>query len=38
MAGKVGMVGGAAYGATKATLDAMTRSWAAEFSPKRRAH
>jgi NAD(P)-dependent dehydrogenase (short-subunit alcohol dehydrogenase family) len=33
MAGEVGMVGGAAYGATKATLDAMTRSWAAEFSP-----
>jgi NAD(P)-dependent dehydrogenase (short-subunit alcohol dehydrogenase family) len=25
--------GGAAYGATKATLAAMTRSWAAEFSP-----
>lgn len=33
MAGEVGMVGGAAYGATKATLDSMTRSWAAEFSP-----
>jgi|ERR1035441_6436920 NAD(P)-dependent dehydrogenase (short-subunit alcohol dehydrogenase family) len=33
MAGEVGMVGGAAYGATKACLDAMTRSWAAEFSP-----
>jgi NAD(P)-dependent dehydrogenase (short-subunit alcohol dehydrogenase family) len=33
MAGEIGMVGGAAYGATKATLDAMTRSWAAEFSP-----
>jgi NAD(P)-dependent dehydrogenase (short-subunit alcohol dehydrogenase family) len=33
MAGEVGMVGGAAYGATKASLDAMTRSWAAEFSP-----
>jgi NAD(P)-dependent dehydrogenase (short-subunit alcohol dehydrogenase family) len=33
MAGQVGMVGGAAYGATKAALAAMTRSWAAEFSP-----
>ena len=33
MAGEVGMPGGAAYGATKAALDAMTRSWAAEFSP-----
>ncbi|MGD0699586.1 MAG: SDR family oxidoreductase [Trebonia sp.] len=32
MAGEVGMPGGAAYGATKAALDAMTRSWAAEFS------
>jgi NAD(P)-dependent dehydrogenase (short-subunit alcohol dehydrogenase family) len=33
MAGEIGMAGGAAYGATKATLDSMTRSWAAEFSP-----
>jgi NAD(P)-dependent dehydrogenase (short-subunit alcohol dehydrogenase family) len=33
MAGGVGMVGGAAYRGTKGTLDAMTRSWAAEFSP-----
>jgi NAD(P)-dependent dehydrogenase (short-subunit alcohol dehydrogenase family) len=33
MAGEVGMAGGAAYSATKAALDAMTRSWAAEFSP-----
>ena len=33
MAGEVGMSGGAAYSATKAALDAMTRSWAAEFSP-----
>jgi NAD(P)-dependent dehydrogenase (short-subunit alcohol dehydrogenase family) len=33
MAGQVGMVGGAAYGATKAALASMTRSWAAEFSP-----
>jgi NAD(P)-dependent dehydrogenase (short-subunit alcohol dehydrogenase family) len=33
MAGQVGLAGGAAYGATKATLASMTRSWAAEFSP-----
>jgi NAD(P)-dependent dehydrogenase (short-subunit alcohol dehydrogenase family) len=33
MAGHVGLVGGAAYGATKAALSAMTRGWAAEFSP-----
>jgi NAD(P)-dependent dehydrogenase (short-subunit alcohol dehydrogenase family) len=33
MAGEIGMVGGAAYGGTKGTLDSMTRSWAAEFSP-----
>ena len=32
MAGQVGLVGAAAYGATKATLAAMTRSWAAEFA------
>jgi NAD(P)-dependent dehydrogenase (short-subunit alcohol dehydrogenase family) len=32
MAAGVGMVGGAAYGATKASLEAMTRSWAAEYS------
>jgi NAD(P)-dependent dehydrogenase (short-subunit alcohol dehydrogenase family) len=32
MAGGVGLVGGAAYGATKASLEAMTRAWAAEFS------
>jgi NAD(P)-dependent dehydrogenase (short-subunit alcohol dehydrogenase family) len=32
MAAKVGMTGGAAYGATKASLEAMTRSWAAEYS------
>jgi NAD(P)-dependent dehydrogenase (short-subunit alcohol dehydrogenase family) len=31
MAAKVGMAGGAAYGATKASLEAMTRSWAAEY-------
>ncbi|HEX3288892.1 MAG TPA: SDR family NAD(P)-dependent oxidoreductase [Mycobacterium sp.] len=33
MAGHVGLAGGAAYGATKAALTAMTRAWAAEFSP-----
>jgi NAD(P)-dependent dehydrogenase (short-subunit alcohol dehydrogenase family) len=33
MAGQIGMSGGAAYGATKAALSSMTRSWAAEFSP-----
>lgn len=33
MAGQIGMAGGAAYGATKASLSSMTRSWAAEFSP-----
>jgi NAD(P)-dependent dehydrogenase (short-subunit alcohol dehydrogenase family) len=33
MAGQIGLVGAAAYSATKATLASMTRSWAAEFSP-----
>lgn len=33
MAGIVGLAGGAAYGATKAAMASMTRSWAAEFSP-----
>jgi NAD(P)-dependent dehydrogenase (short-subunit alcohol dehydrogenase family) len=33
MAGRVGLAGGAAYGATKASLTAMSRAWAAEFSP-----
>ena len=33
MAGAVGLAGGAAYGASKAALSALTRSWAAEFSP-----
>jgi len=33
MAASVGLVGAAAYGATKASLSAMTRAWAAEFSP-----
>jgi NAD(P)-dependent dehydrogenase (short-subunit alcohol dehydrogenase family) len=34
MAGTIGMAGGAAYGATKAALASMARSWAAEFSPQ----
>lgn len=33
MAGHVGLPGAAAYGATKAALTAMSRAWAAEFSP-----
>jgi NAD(P)-dependent dehydrogenase (short-subunit alcohol dehydrogenase family) len=33
MAGTIGIAGGAAYGGTKATLTAMTRAWAAEYSP-----
>jgi NAD(P)-dependent dehydrogenase (short-subunit alcohol dehydrogenase family) len=33
MVGQVGLAGSAAYSATKATMVAMTRSWAAEFSP-----
>jgi NAD(P)-dependent dehydrogenase (short-subunit alcohol dehydrogenase family) len=32
MAGGVGLLGGAAYGATKASLEAMTRAWAVEYS------
>jgi NAD(P)-dependent dehydrogenase (short-subunit alcohol dehydrogenase family) len=32
MAGAVGLTGSAAYGATKASLEAMTRAWAAEYS------
>jgi NAD(P)-dependent dehydrogenase (short-subunit alcohol dehydrogenase family) len=31
MAGTVGLTGGAAYGATKAAIDGLTRSWAAEY-------
>jgi NAD(P)-dependent dehydrogenase (short-subunit alcohol dehydrogenase family) len=34
MAARVGLAGSAAYSATKAALEAMTRSWAAEFSPR----
>jgi NAD(P)-dependent dehydrogenase (short-subunit alcohol dehydrogenase family) len=33
MAAQVGLAGGAAYSATKASLSSMTRSWAAEYSP-----
>ena len=33
MAGQIGLARLAAYSATKATLAAMTRSWAAQFSP-----
>src|ERR1700694_4569751 len=33
MAGQIGLAGGAAYGATKAAQAALTRAWAAEFSP-----
>jgi NAD(P)-dependent dehydrogenase (short-subunit alcohol dehydrogenase family) len=33
MVAQIGLAGSAAYGATKASLVAMTRSWAAEFSP-----
>ena len=34
MAGQIGLAGGAAYSATKASLAALTRAWAAEFSPR----
>ena len=34
MAGQIGLPKGAAYGATKAALTSMTRSWAAEFGPR----
>ena len=33
MAAEVGMVGAAAYGASKAAIVGLTRSWAAEFAP-----
>jgi NAD(P)-dependent dehydrogenase (short-subunit alcohol dehydrogenase family) len=32
MAGRIGLVGAAAYGASKAALSAMTRAWTAEYS------
>jgi NAD(P)-dependent dehydrogenase (short-subunit alcohol dehydrogenase family) len=34
MAGQIGLEGGAAYGATKAALTSLTRSWATEYSPR----
>ena len=34
MAGRLGLTGGAAYGATKAALASFTQSWAAEYSPR----
>jgi len=34
MVGQIGLPGSAAYSATKAALAALTRSWAAEFSPQ----
>jgi len=34
MVGQIGLAGGAAYGATKAAQAALTRAWAAEFSPR----
>jgi NAD(P)-dependent dehydrogenase (short-subunit alcohol dehydrogenase family) len=34
MAARVGLAGGAAYGAAKAALESLTRAWAAEFSPR----
>jgi NAD(P)-dependent dehydrogenase (short-subunit alcohol dehydrogenase family) len=34
MAGQIGLANAAAYGATKAAISSMTRSWAAEFSPR----
>lgn len=33
MAGRIGLAGAAAYGATKASMASMTRAWAAEYSP-----
>src|SRR6266436_610419 len=34
MAGRLGLAGGAAYGATKAALASLTQAWTAEFSPR----
>jgi NAD(P)-dependent dehydrogenase (short-subunit alcohol dehydrogenase family) len=34
MAGRLGLPGGAAYGATKAALVSLTQGWTAEFSPR----
>jgi NAD(P)-dependent dehydrogenase (short-subunit alcohol dehydrogenase family) len=34
MAGRLGLAGGAAYGATKAAVASLTQAWAAEYSPR----
>jgi NAD(P)-dependent dehydrogenase (short-subunit alcohol dehydrogenase family) len=34
MAGRLGLAGGAAYGATKAAVASFTQAWAAEYSPR----
>jgi NAD(P)-dependent dehydrogenase (short-subunit alcohol dehydrogenase family) len=34
MAGRLGLAGGAAYGASKAALASLTQAWAAEYSPR----
>ena len=34
MAGRIGLPGGAAYGATKAALVSLTQGWTAEYSPR----
>jgi NAD(P)-dependent dehydrogenase (short-subunit alcohol dehydrogenase family) len=34
MAGRMGIAGGAAYGATKAALASLTQAWTAEYSPR----
>jgi NAD(P)-dependent dehydrogenase (short-subunit alcohol dehydrogenase family) len=34
MAGRIGLAGGAAYGATKAALASLTQGWTAEYSPR----
>src|SRR5882724_1509657 len=34
MAGRLGLTGGAAYGATKAALASLTQAWTAEYSPR----
>jgi NAD(P)-dependent dehydrogenase (short-subunit alcohol dehydrogenase family) len=33
MAGRIGLSGAAAYGASKAAIESMTRAWAVEFAP-----
>lgn len=34
MAARVGLAGGAGYGAAKAAMESLTQAWAAEFSPR----